>query len=171
MKVCMSPAVIATMVLGVCLLLPTRTLLADTGHSPHKELTGTIARKGGAPFVKTPDGASYQLSDKIAKKFKVEPFNEGEEVLITLNENNVVMDVHRRGEKRTHRFVTGKLVYTGKMKPEVKMQTDDGEQVFPLLHQETKTKPLPDGTMITVELNEAGAVVDMHRADNHGKNK
>ncbi|MCE3224587.1 MAG: exported protein of unknown function [Nitrospira sp.] len=173
MKVRMSPAVIAVIVLGVCLFMPTRAVIADSGHTEtgHKKLAGTVVKKAGLPTVKTSDGASYQLSDKIATKFGVEPFNEGEEVMITLDENNAIIDVHRKGEKSKHRFVTGKLVHVGVMKPEIKMQTEDGEKVFPLLHQETKTKPLPNGTMITVELNEAGAVVDLHRADDPGKNK
>ena len=173
MKMRTSSAVIAVIVLGLCLVMPTGAVIADSGHTAmgHKKLEGTVVKKAGLPTVKTSDGASHQLSDKIAAKFGAEPFNEGEEVLITLDENNTIIDVHRKGEKSKHRFVTGKLVHVGAMKPEIKMQTDDGEKVFPLLHQETKTKPLPDGTMVTVELNEAGAVVDMHRADNPGKNK
>lgn len=166
-------SVVAVLVFGVCLLLPARAVLADEGHSTssHKKVSGTVKRKAGGPTVETSDGASYQLSDKIAKEFGVEPFKEGEQVLVTLDENNAIIDVHRKGEKSKHRMVTGKLIHVGRMKDEIKLQTDDGEKVFPLLHQETKTKPLPEGTMVTVELNEAGAVIDLHRAENVGKKK
>jgi len=173
MKVSTSSAIIAVIVLGVCLFMPTSVLIADTGHTEtgHKKLAGTVINKAGMPFVNTSDGASYQLNDNIARKLGIVPVTEGEEVLIMVDENNTIIDLHRKDENSKHSFVTGKLVHVGKMKPEIKMQTDDGEKVFPLLHQETKTKPLPDGTMITVELNEAGFVIDLHRAHNLGKNK
>lgn len=82
-----------------------------------------------------------------------------------LDENNTVIDAHLAGKEGAHRFVTGKLVHVGKMKEEIKLQTAQGEQVFPLLHQETKTKALEEGAQVTVELNEAGTVIDLHRAD------
>jgi DNA/RNA-binding domain of Phe-tRNA-synthetase-like protein len=84
-----------------------------------------------------------------------------------LDENNSVIDAHLAGKEGTHRFVTGKLVHVGKMKDEIKLQTAQGEQVFPLLHQETKTKALEEGANVTVELNEAGTVIYLHRAGEH----
>ena len=74
-------------------------------------------------------------------------------------------EIHPKGSKGTHRFVTGKLVYVGKMKKEIKLQTAQGEQVFPLEKQELKTGPIEEGATVTVELNEAGSVIDLHRAD------
>lgn len=173
MKMRTRSPIIAVIILGMCLFMLTRGVIADTGNheTGNKNLSGTVVKKGGLPFVNTADGASYQLNDNIAKKFGVKPVTEGDEVLITVDKNNTIIDLHRKGEKSKHSFVTGKLVHVGKMKPEIKMQTDDGEKVFPLLHQEIKTKPLPNGTMITVELNEAGFVIDLYRADNLGKNK
>jgi len=60
--------------------------------------------------------------------------------------------------------VTGKLVHVGMVNKEIKLQTADGEKVFPLTEQGQKTKGIPDGALVTVELNEAGAVIDVHRA-------
>jgi hypothetical protein len=53
------------------------------------------------------------------------------------------------------------------MKKEIKLQTAEGEKTFPLLLQETKTKALAEGAEVTVELNEAGTVIDLHE----GKHK
>ena len=96
---------------------------------------------------------------------------EGDHVTFTLNENNSVIDVHMAGEEGSHRFVTGKLIHVGKMKEEIKLQTAQGEQVFPLLLQETKTKALEEGARVTVELNESGTVIDLHKADESGTRK
>jgi hypothetical protein len=43
------------------------------------------------------------------------------------NENNAVMDVHRKGEKgHSHQFVSGNLTYTSKDKKEIKLWTPEG---------------------------------------------
>ena len=48
----------------------------------------------------------------------------GEEVEMQVNENNAVIDVYCKGAPaHLHRFITGNLVYVGKMKKEVKLST------------------------------------------------
>lgn len=88
----------------------------------------------------------------------------GDEVTMVLNENNNVIDVHPKGKEGGHSFVTGKLVYVGKMKPEIKLETAQGERTFPLERQDIKTGTIEEGALVTAELNEAGSVIDLHRA-------
>src|SRR6478672_5581929 len=95
----------------------------------------------------------------------------GAKVEVSVNENNAIVDVHLEGEKAEHKFVTGKLVHVGKMKKEIKLQTAEGDQTFPLLLQETKTGGLAEGTEVTVELNEAGTVIDLHKGKHVGQKK
>jgi hypothetical protein len=52
----------------------------------------------------------------------------------------------------------------GKMKPEIKLQTAQGDKTFPLERQDIKTGGIEEGALVTAELNEAGAVIDLHRA-------
>jgi hypothetical protein len=144
---------------------------ADAHKSAHKQLTGVVTQKAGALFIKTEEGTTYQLNENQQKRHGHDPFKEGDHVTFVLDENNTVIDAHLAGQAGKHRFVTGKLVHVGKMKQEIKLQTPQGEQVFPLLHQETKTKALEEGTQVTVELNEAGTVIDLHRADEHSREK
>ena len=54
-------------------------------------------------------------------------------------------------------------------KKEIKIQTAEGEKVFPLTEQGQKTKGIADGTLVTIELNEVGAVIDVHRANMGGE--
>jgi hypothetical protein len=55
-------------------------------------------------------------------------------------------------------------VYVGKMKPEIKLQNPEGDKTFPLVRQDIKTGGIEEGALVTAELNEAGAVIDLHRA-------
>jgi len=141
------------------------SLAADT-TAAHKKQTGVVTKTGPESLaIKTPEGTTYQLNEGLSKRHGHAALKEGEEVTFVLDENNTVIDVHPKGQEGGHKFVTGKLIYVGKMKNEIKLQTKDGEQVFPLERLEVKTKPIPEGTPVTVELNEAGTVIDLHKAD------
>ncbi len=58
----------------------------------------------------------------------------------------------------------GKLVYMGKTKKEIKRGTIDGEKVLPLNRLGIKTKPIEEGEMIMIEVNENGTVIDLRRS-------
>jgi hypothetical protein len=45
------------------------------------------------------------------------------------------------------------------------LQTAEGEKVFPLAEIGLKTKSLANGSPVTIEINEAGVVIDLHEAD------
>lgn len=137
----------------------------DEHQGNHKKMTGVVMQKAGALVVKTPDGATFQLNPKTAERHGHEPFKEGDEVSIVVDENNLVVDLHLKGEESAHRFVTGKLVEVGKTKKEIRLQTAEGEQTFPLEKLEIKAGPIPEGTQVTLELNETGSVIDLHRTD------
>jgi hypothetical protein len=50
------------------------------------------------------------------------------------------------------------------MKKAIKLETPEGEKMFPLDRLEIKTSGIEEGAMVTAELNEAGTVIDLHRA-------
>jgi hypothetical protein len=137
------------------------------GQEAHKHFKGEVIEKSGELAVKTTQGTTYQLSENEARR-QGRQFKAGDKVEVTVNENNAIVDVHMEGEKGEHKLVTGKLVHVGKMNKEIKLQTAEGDKTFPLLLQETKTKDLPEGTEVTVELNEAGTVIDLHKGK-HGQ--
>ena len=137
---------------------------AEEHKSTHRTLSGVVVKQGSGLAVKTPDGATYQVNENQSQRHGHAPFKEGDEVSIVVDENNAAIDLHHKGEQGKHTFVTGKLIHLGKMEKQVKLQTAEGEKVFPLTRQEIKTKGIDQGTQVTVELNEAGAVIDLHRA-------
>ena len=154
--------------IGTLLIVPTVVSAAtETEDLPrgHSKFTSVVTEKAGALVVTTPKGATHQLNENMARRHGQEPFKAGDEVIVVLDENNYIVDMHLKGKEGTHQRVTGKLIHVGMTKKEIKLQTPDGEKVFPLTEQGQKTKGIPDGTLVTVELNEVGAVIDVHRAD------
>jgi outer membrane lipoprotein-sorting protein len=131
----------------------------------HTQFTSVVAKKAGALVVTTPNGATHQLNENMARRHGQKPFKAGDEVIVVLDENNYIVDMHLKGKEGAHQWVTGKLIHVGRMKKQIKLQTPDGEKVFPLAEEGQKTKGMEEGELVTVELNEAGTVIDMHRAD------
>jgi hypothetical protein len=153
------------------LFLVTSMAAADAGHDGpktgdhHRTINGVvIADKSGVLTVKIPDGSTMSVTTKASERHGHAVPKVGDEVTLTLNENNNVIDLHPAGTEGAHSFVTGKLVYVGKMKPEIKLQTPQGDKTFPLVRQDIKTGGIEEGALVTAELNEAGAVIDLHRA-------
>jgi hypothetical protein len=164
---------VAAVMSGTVLLAITGLAVADQkgkGQATHKHFKGEVIEKGGALAIVTKEGTTYQLSENEARRQGRE-FKAGDKVEVSVNENNAIVDVHLEGEKSQHKFVTGKLVHVGKMKKEIKLQTAEGDQSFPLLLQETKTGDFPEGTEVTAEVNEAGTVIDLHKGKHTGQKK
>lgn len=150
------------------LLIMSGTGQADTLSEGHRKVTGVVtAVKGDIVTVETPTG-HQTLNQKNARQHGHAEYNEGDKVTIVLDENNTVIEAHHKGEEGHHHFYTGKLVYMGKMKKEIKLETIDGEKVFPLGRLEIKTKNIEEGEVVTVEVNEGGMVIDLHRGS-HGE--
>ena len=164
---------VGALVSGAVLLGTASLAVADEkgkGHEAHKHFKGEVIEKGGTLAIVTKEGTTYQLSENEARR-QGRAFKAGDKVEVSVNENNAIVDVHLDGEKGQHKFVTGKLVHVGQMKKEIKLQTAEGDQTFPLLLQETKTKDLAEGTEVTVEVNEAGTVIDLHKGKHVGQKK
>ncbi len=133
-------------------------------QSSHRTIAGVVVKQSTGLAVKTPDGALYQVNENQSHREGQVAFREGDEVSVVVDENNTAIDLHHKGEDGTHTFVTGRLIHLGKMEKRVKLQTAEGEKVFILTRQEIKTKGIDQGAEVTVELNESGAVIDLHRA-------
>jgi len=161
----------ATMLAAVLLAPTFVSAAADEGHlaQGHTQFTSVVTKKAGALVVTTPNGATHQLNENMARRHGQEPFKAGDEVIVVLDENNYIVDMHLKGQGAQHQFVTGQLIHVGRMKKQIKLHTPDGEKVFPLAEEGQKTKGMEEGEWVTVELNEAGTVIDMHRADSGGR--
>lgn len=143
---------------------------ADTLSQGHRNVSGVVtAVNGGIVTVKTSTG-TLTLTQKGAAEHGHAEYKNGDEVILMMDENNNIIEAHHKGEEGHHHFYTGKLIYMGKTKKEIKVETIDGEKVFPLGRLEIKTKPIEEGEIVTVEVNEGGIVIDLHRGA-HGEVK
>ena len=157
-----------TMVLGsmvLSLLMPASYGFADEGGKPgtmatHMKVSGVVSKvESGLTTVKTSWGHMVISSTTAPKNLKV-----GEEVEMLVNENNAVIDVHRKGQTgHSHRYVTGNLTYASADKKEIKLWTPEGEKAFDVQTGKSKLSSFEEGAPVTVELNEAGKVIDVHR--------
>jgi hypothetical protein len=164
-------SIVLPALIGMLLIVPAAANAATETEGPprgHMKVSGVVTQGAGALAVKTPNGSTFQLNPNVSRRHGHEPFKEGDEVTVLLDENNTVIDMHPKGQEGTHRFVTGKLVYVGKMKKEIKLATQEGEKVFPMERLEIKTGGIEEGALVTAEVNEAGTVVDLHRAKKDG---
>jgi len=161
---------VLSLFIATVVIAPVGVKAESSGPSQgHREVTGVITgEKSGLLTVKLPDGSSMSLSPKIAERHGHAVPKVGDEVTLVLNENNAIIDHHPKGHEGTHKFVTGKLAYVGLMKNQIKLITPQGEKFFPLERQEIKTGGIEEGTLVTVELNEAGTVIDLHRTEHKG---
>jgi len=139
---------------------------ADEGHSQgaatHMKVSGVVAKVQATHVViKTPWGQMKIASQVLPKGLEV-----GEEVDMWVNENNAVIDVHRKGDpSHSHKFVTGSLTYTSTDKTEIKLQTPEGEKTYDVQTGKSKLSAIAEGSPVTVEVNEEGKVIDVHRFD------
>lgn len=156
-------AVLGSIVLSLLMLASYG--FADEGGKPatkatHMKVNGVVSKvQSGHTTVKTSWGSMTFSSSTGPHKLEV-----GEEVEMQVNENNAVIDVHRKGEKsHSHRFVSGNLTYTSSDKKEIKLWTPEGEKTFDVQTGRSKMSSLEEGAPVTIELNEAGKVIDIHR--------
>lgn len=161
--------------IALAMLLAASSGLADEGGKPthgpgthtksgyHLALHGQVTKiQSGVVFVKTPVG-QYTINAKTAPADAAV----GDEVTLWLNDENMVIDHHGQHKNKAgaHRLLTGKLVYAGLTKKEIKLWTPEGEKVFPLDRMEVKTKPIAEGSKVTVELDESGTVIDLKKVE------
>ncbi len=124
------------------------------------KLEGVVQEiRSGQVFVKTP-GARYSLNAKTAPPdVKI-----GDELTLWVSGNNVAVDHHAKGHEGVHHFITGALTYASGDMKQIKMMTTEGERTFAVQHGESKLSGMKEGTAITVELNEAGNVIEIRKA-------
>ena len=152
--------------IAVSLFLFSTSAYADKGggaHShqgTHMKVSGVVSKiQSDLITIKTPWGQMRISSSTAPKNLEV-----GEEVEMQVNENNVVIDIHRKGDpSHSHRFVSGKLAYVSKDRREIKLWTPEGEKTFDVQTGRSQLSGVDEGTPIAIELNEQGKVIDIHR--------
>jgi hypothetical protein len=130
----------------------------------HKKVEGVVTDvKSGLTTVKTPTG-TLTLSENAAIRHGHGAFKVGDKVTLWVNEGNMVMDAHPKGQlRKAHRFISGKLASIDNGKLQMTLSTSGGVKSFKLKRESRMFRDIAVGTPVTVEVNESGEVIDLHK--------
>lgn len=124
----------------------------------HLKVSGTVtAMRSGLLFVKTAYGTLTAHQGAGRHDVKV-----GDHLVLWVDEDNYVIDVHRETDRGVHRVIRGKAAYVGDDRKRVRIATPEGPAVFDLDEGADTSTVLPPQAPVTVEINEAGRVIDIH---------
>ncbi len=131
----------------------------------HKKVEGVVIdMKSGLYTVKTPTGATLTLSEAAAVRHGHGAPKVGDKMTLWVNEGNMVMDAHPKGEAaNAHRYISGKLASIDNGKSQMTLTTSGGVKSFKLKPESRMFQDIAVGTPVTVEVNESGEVVDLHK--------
>ena len=156
-------------VIGIGLLLTGSSAWGE-GTTPHQSSASTHMQASGtvtqvtatAITLKTPH-AQIVLNVNATALSGFTHVKMGDELTVWLSEDNVVVDVHKKGDQQRHRLITGKLAYSDKAKTQMKLWTPEGIKTFPIKQGEARLANIQEGTAVTVEIDEMGRLMDIHR--------
>ncbi len=144
---------------AACLLAVTATQVNADDQVWTTKVNGVISEmRSGLIMVTTSWGTMTIQSDALTEA-KV-----GDEITVWVNENNVVIDAYPKGAARPHhRWVRGNLTYTSGNQEAITLWTPEGKKDFIVKRNRSKFGSFVEGSPITVQLNDKGEVIDVHR--------
>src|SRR5215218_565466 len=105
----------------------------QAGPRTHREITTVVTRvQSGLIFLQPTAGLQNRaISLKKAERMGLEGARTGDEVALTVDENNVLLDIHKKGvDPAGHSLLTGKLSYADPFWEVVELSTADGTKSF-----------------------------------------
>src|ERR1043165_8722905 len=131
----------------------------------HKKVEGVVSEvKSGLYTVKTPTGATYALTESAAVRHGHGVPKVGDEMTLWVNEGNIVMNAKLRGmSDKAPRFISGTLASIDNGHSQMTLSTSSGEKNFKLKPESRMFRDIAAGTQVTIEVNESGEVIDIHK--------
>jgi hypothetical protein len=131
----------------------------------HKKVEGVVSEvKSGLYTVKTPTGATYALTESAAVRHGLGVPKVGDEMTLWVNEGNMVMNANLKGGfDKAPRFISGTLASIDNGHSQLTLSTSGGEKNFKLNPESRMFRDIAAGAQVTIEVNEAGEVIDIHK--------
>lgn len=136
-------------------------------HVTHLDVKGVVTKIYPSMVVVQPE---YGLRPRTISMLKAERIGVhdakiGDELMLVVDEGNILVDAHKSGMTAAgHRIITGTLNYADKYWEEIRLSTPEGVEHFSVdTLAGSKLSVLGEGTPITLELDEANVVIDIHR--------
>ena len=136
-------------------------------HIAHMEVKGIVTKVYPSMFFVRPQYGLRPRTISVIKADRMGLYDAkvGDEVMLVVDEGNVLVDAHRAGMPAAgHRIIAGTLSYADKFWEEIKLSTPEGSESFtvdPLAG--SKLSVFGEGMPVTLELDEANVVIDIHR--------
>lgn len=140
------------------------------GPYSHRNVPATITKiEAGLMFLEM-EGASGKkvaprwVSVKKAERMGLHEAKVGDEVIATLDESNVLLDIHDPNRPiHRHRVLVGNLAYADPFWEVVEIFTSEGLESFPVDSLAgSKLGALKEGDLVRAELDEANVMIDIH---------
>ncbi|NGZ11567.1 MAG: hypothetical protein CV088_19715 [Nitrospira sp. LK70] len=140
------------------------------GPYSHRNVPATITKiESGLMFLEM-QGASGKkvaprwVSVKKAERMGLHQAKVGDEVIATLDESNVLLDIHDPNRPiHRHRILVGNLAYADPFWEVVEIFTSEGLESFSVDDLAgSKLGALKEGALVRAELDEANVMVDIH---------
>ncbi len=136
-------------------------------HITHLEVKGVVTKiEPSMFFVQPPQWLrSRTISIVKAERLGLHEAKVGDELVLVVDEGNVLVDAHKPGmQAGEHSIVTGTLTYADKFWEEIKVSTPQGIENFAVDPMAgSKLSVFGEGAPVTLELDEANVVIDIHR--------
>ncbi|MEK7760758.1 MAG: hypothetical protein AAB433_04175 [Nitrospirota bacterium] len=131
----------------------------------HQKIEGTVIdMKSGLYTVKTTTGATLTLAEAAAVRHGHSVPKLGDEITLWVNEGNMVMDACPKGQpSKAPRFVSGTLTSIDNGKSQLKLSMMGEEKDYALRPENRMFRDLPAGAQVTIEVNDRGEVIDIHK--------
>jgi hypothetical protein len=133
--------------------------------SGHQKVEGVVIEmKSGLYTVKTSTGATLTLAEAAAIRHGHSVPKVGDEMTLWVNEGNMVMDAAPKGQpSKAPRFVSGTLTSIDNGKSQLKLSMMGEEKDYALRPENRMFRDLPVGAQVTIEVNDRGEVIDIHK--------
>jgi hypothetical protein len=134
-------------------------------NAGHKKVEGVVSQvKSGLYTVNTSTGATLTLTESAAVRYGRALPKVGDSMTLWVNEGNMVMDARPRGQpgKAPH-FISGTLSSIDNGRSRMTLSISGGERNFKLKPESRMFRAIAVGSQVTVEVNEAGEVIDLHK--------
>ena len=134
-------------------------------NAGHQQVEGVVsAVRSGLYTVKTATGATLTLTESAAVREGHPAPKVGDELTLWVNEGNMIIDAYSKGHpgKAPH-FITGMLVWMDNGASKMVLGTSKGKKSYHLMPESRMFRDLPIGAEVTLEVNDQGEVIDIHR--------
>jgi len=138
----------------------------QAGPPTHKHLTVTVEKiQSGVMFFNQTAGLQDRaVSVHKAERMGLSQAKEGDEVVLVIDENNMLIDLHKQGiPPAGHRLISGKLTYADPMWEVIEITNAGGKQTFAMDEAAgSNLSVMKKGQLVRAELNEDNIVIDIH---------